>query len=287
MDYIDKDVLRKIYKKRPPKSHKYDFGYLLVIGGSKLYSGSPALSALAALRTGVDLTLIVAPKRAADIIASFSPNLIAVALKGGDLGEEHLPELFSLTESAKKVSNKNTACIIGGGAGRDEMTEKAVINYLSKIDIPAVVDADAIWAISKNKEILKGKNFVLTPHAYEFYILTGVEIWKMGEKEQIEEVKKVAVELGVTILLKGMQDIISDGNKVFLNKTGCPEMTVGGTGDTLSGICGCFLSQGINPILAASAAAYINGVAGEAAKEKRGAGLLPTDLIREIPNVIK
>lgn len=287
MEYINKDILKRIYEKRSSKSHKYDFGYLLIVGGSKLYSGSPALSAFAALRAGVDLTLIVAPKRAADIIASFSPNLITVALKGGDLEEKHLPELFSLTESAKKVSNKNTACVIGGGAGRDELTEKALINYLSEIDIPAVVDADAIWAISKNKEILKGKDFVLTPHAYEFYILTGIKIWEMEEKEKVEMVKKIARELKTTILLKGEKDIISDGHKTFLNKTGCPEMTVGGTGDTLSGICGCFLSQGISPVFAVSAAAYINGLAGEAAKEKKGVGLLPTDLIREIPNVIK
>lgn len=287
MDYINKDILKKIFKKRSPKSHKYDFGYLLIIGGSKLYSGSPALSALAALRAGLDSTLIVAPKRAANIIASFSPNLITVALEGGDLEEKHLPELLSLTESAKKVSNKNTACIVGGGAGRDETTEETIINYLSEIDIPAVVDADAIWAVSKNKEVLKDKDFILTPHAYEFYILTGVKIWEMEEKERMEEVRKIAGKLGTTILLKGEKDIISDGNKIFLNKTGCPEMTVGGTGDTLAGICGCFLSQGIDSVLSASAGAYINGLAGEVAKEKKGVGLLATDIVSEIPNVIK
>ena len=287
MEYIEGDILKKIYKKRPLESCKYNFGYLLIIGGSKFYSGSPALSALSALRAGVDLTLIIAPKRAADIIASFSPDLITYSLKGGDLGQRHLADLLSLTESAKKVSNRNTACVIGGGAGRDEETAVSIVEYLSKIDNPAVIDADAIWAISKNKEILKRKNFVLAPHLYEFYVLSGQDVSGLETDNKANIVEKTAKELQTAILLKGAPDIISNGKETFLNKTGCPEMTVGGTGDTLAGICGCFLSQGVEPILAASASAYINGLAGELARERLGPALLATDLIEEIPNVIK
>ena len=287
MDNIKKDILEKIYKPRSEKSHKYDFGNLLIVGGSQLYSGSPALAAFSALRAGIDLTMIVAPQRAADIIASFSPNLIVYSLEGHDLGRKHLPELLSLTESVKKVANKKTACIIGGGAGRDDDTREAIVDYLSKIDIPTVIDADAIWAVSRKKEILKCKKFLLTPHQYEFYNLSGLDVMEMDVKEKAESVKKVAEDLKTTILLKGSIDIISDGNKIFFNKTGCPEMSVGGTGDTLAGICGCFLAQGFDPVLSASAGAYINGLAGEKAKERLGASLLATDLVKEIPNVIK
>lgn len=287
MQYIKKDILKKVYRSRPKTSHKYDFGYLLIVGGSQLYSGSPALAALAAFKTGVDLTLVIAPKRAADIIASFSPDLITYSLDGSDLEKKHLPDLLFLTESAKKVSNKNTACLIGGGAGRDEVTQKTIIEYLSNINIPAVIDADAIWAVSSKKEILKDKNFVLTPHQYEFYVFSGIEVLKFDLEQKIKTVKEFAKKFKTNILLKGNPDIISDGKEVFLNKTGCPEMTVGGTGDTLAGICGCFLAQGIDPLLAASAAAYINGLAGEEAKAKLGVSLLATDLINEIPNVIK
>ncbi len=287
MKYISKNILNKVYKKRPPESHKYDFGYLLVIGGSKLYSGSPALCAMSAFRAGVDLTLVIAPERAANIIASFSPNLITYSLDGSDLAREHLPEIFSLAESAKRVANGKVAFAIGGGAGRDEETEKAIIDYISKINIPGVIDADGIWAVAKKKEILKGKNFILTPHSYEFYVLTGINLSQKSISEKIDIVKKTAKNLGTTILLKGNPDIISDGKEVFLNKTGCPEMTVGGTGDVLTGICGTFLAQGFSPLISACASAFINGRAGELAKKKFGSGLTAEDLLGEIPNVIR
>lgn len=287
MEYIKKNILKKIYKPRPKEAHKYDFGYLLVIGGSKLYTGSPALTAMAGLRTGVDLTLVVAPKRVADIVASFSPNLIAYSLDGEDLEEKHLPEIFSLSESAKKVSDRKAAFVIGGGLGRDESAEKSVIEYLSKIDIPGVIDADAIWAVAKNKKVLKGKPFILTPHAYEFYILSGKEVMNLRLEEKTKVVEGVAKDLNITILLKGNPDIISDGKITILNSTGCPEMSVGGTGDTLAGICGALLAQGVGLIEAASAGAFINGRAGELAWKKYGVSLLATDIIEEIPQVIK
>ncbi len=286
MVYIKKSILRKIYKPRPSKSHKYNFGYLLIVGGSYLYSGSPALAAMAALRAGVDLTMVIAPKRAAETVSSFSPNLIAYSLEGDKVTEKHLPDLFFLTEVAQKVAANKTACVIGGGMGRDEETQQAIINYLAETDVPAVVDADAIWAISQRKEILKDKKLVLTPHQYEFYILSGINVMGFDLKKKIKTVKDFAKKFKVVVLLKGNPDIISDGKEVILNKTGCPEMTVGGTGDTLAGICGCFLAQKIDSLTAASAAAYINGAAGEKARRKLGVSLLATDLIEEISNVI-
>lgn len=283
MNYISSDILKKVYKPRPENSQKYDFGYVLAVGGSQLYSGSPALCAMAAMRAGADLNLVVAPERAANIIASFSPNLISYSLKGHDLGLKHLPTLFSLTEGAKKVSRGKAAVVIGGGLGRDEETQKTIRKYLPKISIPAVIDADAIWAVSKEKEILKNGNFVLTPHNYEFFVLSGTDVSKFNLQKKIEAVKNFAGEFKTTVLLKGNPDIISDGGEVFLNKTGCAEMAVGGTGDALAGICGCFLSQETDLVSAVCAAAYISGKAGELAKEKFGAGLLATDVIENIP----
>lgn len=287
MKYIQKSILKKIYQTRPKDSHKYDFGYLIVVGGSQLYSGSPALVAMSAMRAGVDLALVIAPERAANIIASFSPNLITYPLKGHDLSPEHLSALLTLTKTAKKVSHGKVGLVIGGGVGRDEETQKTVKEYLSKIDIPAVIDADAIWAVSKDREKFRGKNFVLTPHLYEFFVLSGIDLFSSKLEEKIKAVKKIAQEFSWTIILKGNIDIISDGKNVFLNKTGTPAMTVGGTGDTLAGICGCFLSQGFDPITSASAAAYINGKAGEIAEKSYGVGLLASDLIKFIPKAIK
>jgi len=276
---VNKKILKKIYKKREAWCHKYNFGHLLVIGGSKHYSGSPTFNALAALRSGVDLVTIAAPQRAANIIASFLPDLIAYPLKGDYLNKKHLPELLRLTKN-------KSAVVIGGGLCREKEILKVVIEYLKRIEIPCIIDADAIHAIALNKKVVKGKNFVITPHTYEFYVLSGIKVGA-NLNERIKAVKEVASELKTTILLKGHIDVISDGKRVAINKTGSPFMTKGGLGDTLAGIAGALLAREVNCFDAACAAAYINGKAGELAAKKFKEGLIASDLIKEIPNVIK
>lgn len=284
---ITKDILKKVYPQRTQEVHKYDFGLLLVIGGGQFYSGSPALAALAAFRSGVDMVQILAPRRAADIIASFSPNLAAYPLKGTWLDKEDLATLISMTEGAKRVAPDKVAVVIGGGLGRSEETKETVKAYLRQTKIQAVIDADGIHAVAKNPEVLKGRNFLLTPHAFEFLAVTGKDVKGLPFEEKAKVVQEEAGKLGCTILLKGKQDIISDGKEVAVNETGSLYLTVGGTGDTLAGICGSLLAQGVAPFLAAGAGAFINGRAGEIAAKKFGPGLLATDLIEAIPEVIK
>ena len=282
-----KKILKEIYKSRSADVKKYDFGLLLIIGGSEFYSGPPAFSALAAFRAGVDMVRIIAPKRAANIIASFKPDLAAFPLKGDWLTKEHLSTLISMTESAKAVAHGKTAVVIGGGIGRTAETQETILEYLSQVSVPAVIDADAIHALAKNPQVVFGKPFLITPHTYEFFVLTGKEVYKLSEEEKIKVVQEEASRIGTTILLKGPVDIISDGKEVALSRTGSPFMTVGGTGDTLAGIAGALMARGTNPFQAAQAAAYINGVAGEMAGKKFGESLMATDLIEEIPQVIK
>ena len=283
---VTKNILKNIYKERPADVRKYDFGLLLVIGGSEFYSGSPALSALAAFKSGVDMVRIIAPKRAADIIASFKPDLAAYPLEGKWLERKHLATLIGMTESAKTVARGNTAVVIGGGMGRSEEVQETILEYLSQVSVPAVIDADAIHALGKKPEIISGKNFLVTPHTYEFFVLTGKEIYQLPEQEKIKMVKAEAARLGTTILLKGKVDIISDGKEVALNKTGSPYLTKGGTGDTLAGICGALMARGIDPFTAAQAAAYINGKAGEIVAQRVKEGLLATELVEAIPEVL-
>lgn len=287
MNYINKKILKKIFKPRPKHAKKYDFGLLVVIGGSEFYSGSPALSALAAFRTGVDMVTVIAPKRAADIIASFKADLAAFPLKNSYLKKEELSILFSITESAKIVSNNKTAVVIGGGLGRTNEVQETILEYLSKLSVPAVIDADAIHAIAKNPKIIFNKPFLITPHSYEFFILTGKKVYQLPDKEKIKIVKEEANRLKTTILLKGHIDIISNGKDIALNKTGSPILSKGGTGDALAGIAGALLARGTDLFLAAQAAAFINGMAGQLAVKKFGEGLMASDLIEEIPKVIK
>jgi NAD(P)H-hydrate epimerase len=288
MEKITKEILKEAFPERPKGKYfkKYDFGLLIVIGGSDFYSGAPALSAMAAFRAGVGMVNIFAPKRAADIIASFSPNFASYPLEGKWLTKDHLPILFERTQSAKLAADGNVAVAIGGGLGRSRETQEAIIEYLSKIDVPVVIDADAIYAVSKAPEIIK-PNFLFTPHPYEFFVLTGKKVYQLPLEEQIKIVKEEAERLKTVILLKGMPDIITNGKEVALCYEGTPYMAVGGTGDTLTGICGALLAKKVDLFLAAKAGAFVNGRAGEIAAKKLKDGLTATDVIEAIPEVLK
>ena len=284
---VTKSILKEVYKRRPVDSRKYDYGLLLVIGGSEFYTGSPALAGLAAFKSGVDMVRIIAPKRAADIIASFTPDLAAYPLEGKHLTKEHLTILISMTESAKAVARENCAVVIGGGIGRSEETQQTVLEFLEQVSVPVVIDADAIHALAKNPEAISDQPCIITPHTYEFFVLTGKEIYKFPDKEKIKIVKEEAARLKTTILLKGPVDIISNGKEVAIVKAGSPLMTKGGMGDTLAGICGALLARGIEPFLAAQASILINDLAGEIACKKFGESVVATDLINEIQKVLK
>lgn len=278
---IDSRILKEIYGPRPPWSHKGDFGKLLIIGGSRRYTGAPALCSLAALRAGCDLTRTACPESISGVVASFSPNLIAEPLEGDFIGPDNLNALF-------RVADGFDAVCIGSGMGRVFATMQAVVEFLRRIDKPCLVDADAIHAVAYHlKDIFpgKGKNIVLTPHAHEFFSLTRVN--PRPDRSRIALVQACARKLGTTILLKGHIDVISDGKNLAVNCTGNPYMTVGGTGDVLSGICGALLARGVTPYKAACAAAYISGSAGDLAAKEKGPGLLATDVIEKIPEMIK
>jgi NAD(P)H-hydrate epimerase len=289
MEKISKEILKEVFPERPKGKYfkKYDFGLLIVIGGSDFYSGSPALAAMAAFRSGVGMVRIIAPKRAADIIASFSPNLAAYPLEGKWLTKKHLLTLFEMTESARQVAEENVAVVIGGGMGRTRETQETIVEYLSKIDVPVVIDADAIYAVAKKPEIIPGKKFLFTPHAYEFFVLTGRKVYQLPLEEQIKIAQEEAERLKTVILLKGQPDVITNGKEVALCEAGTPYMAVGGTGDTLAGICGALMARKIDPFLAAKAGTFVNGRAGEIASQKFKDGLTATDVIEAIPEVLK
>ncbi len=274
MKHVTRNLVKKAYPMRKPWSHKGDFGKLLVVGGSRTYSGAPALAALAALRSGCDLVTVAAPERAANIIASFSPDLITESLTGNCLSSRH-------TRPVLEMSKHADAIVLGGGLGRKRETMLFVRNLLARIDKPCVIDADAIHAVATNKNLLKPTH-VLTPHAGEFLTLTGHEPGQ-DIKEMAGHARIFSSRLGCTVLLKGHIDVISDGKETLLNKTGVPKMSVGGTGDTLAGICGALLSMGLSPFAAAYSAAYLNGLAGELASKHLGPGMLASDVLSSLP----
>lgn len=275
---VTKAFCKKFFPPRPDWSHKGDFGRLLVIAGSRTFSGSPALVALAAIKTGADWVDIFSPRRAADIAASFSPDMITHPQRGDFLNSWHLNEAFALEK-------RDDAVVIGNGLGRRVETEIFLGEFLRKAQKPCVIDADAIRALAK-KELLIRQNVVLTPHAQEFFLLTDKQPTdNLSERQGM--VQQFAKELHCTILLKGHIDIISDGRKTALSKTGNPFMAKAGTGDTLAGICGSLLARGAEPFEAACAAAWINGAAGDLAAKEYGESLMAQDVIANIHRVLK
>lgn len=280
MKNVGEGLLKEIYARRPRKSRKGDFGKLLVIGGSKKYTGAPALvsfSAITALRSGTDLVTVAAPKRAADVVAKFSPNLITEPFDCNYFSRKHVKKILKLSKDYDAVS-------IGSGIGMKKSTQDFVKDVIRRLSKPCVADADAIKSLKGIRKI--GANVLLTPHAYEFYHISGEKprYDVMGRAGMVAE---FARSRETTVLLKGPTDIISDGRQTAINKTGNPYMTTGGTGDVLAGVCGGLLAQGIEPFKAACAAAYITGKAGDLAAKSKGAGLMATDVIDSIPNVIR
>ena len=272
--------VESINKNRPLESHKGDFGKLLVVGGSETYSGAPILVALAALRAGVDLAYIAAPEKTAYAISSTTPNLITIKLEGTHLNLNNMSQIRQFLE-------KVTALVIGPGLGLHPETKKAVREIVvaaEETGTPVLLDADGLKAFAEFQRPLRVP-LVLTPHVGEFSILTGKELSSTLE-ERVEKVKKTAAKLNGVILLKSSADIVSDGERVKLNFTGNPGMTVGGTGDVLSGVVGAFLAQGANPFEAAVAGAFVNGAAGDFVRSERGYHMMATDLLDWIPRVI-
>lgn len=279
--YVGPGDVWMLHPERNAGSHKGMWGSLLVVGGSETYSGAPALSSLAAYRLGLDLVYTAVPETAAQAVMSYSPSLITCKLKGERLTPDNIGQVEPFLDKVNAVA-------IGPGLGMANETIEAVniiVNKAAKKGLPIVLDADGLKAYAESP-VKVDTPIIFTPHSREFKILTGKEA--VGtHQEKGEIVAEAARKLGGIVLLKGEVDVISDGEYTRYNWTGNPGMTVGGTGDVLTGLVGGYLSQGANPFYAACTSAYLNGRAGDNVNEKKGYHIMPEDLIGEIPGIIE
>lgn len=274
--------LSKIYSPRENWVHKGDFGSVLVVCGSKLYSGSATFAGVSALRAGADLVAVCAPIYAASVAAHKTPDLMVYPLNGEHLTGKHINSILDVAH-VRRVNS----LVLGCGLGRHVATVSAIYKLISKLTVPMVLDADALFAIAQNPAIVVRKQVILTPHAGELAILLGQKTAVEDFDEKIIAAKQVALKYGAVVILKGFVDIITDGTNLITNNSGSQFMTKGGFGDTLSGICGALLARGTGMMEAAYAAAYINGEAGELAAKKYGEGVIASDIFETIPKVIK
>jgi len=258
-------------------SHKGENGRLLVVAGGP-YTGAPALVGFGSLGIGIDLVHIATPASAATVVAAYSPTFIVHPLVGHRLLREDLRQIIELTPRVDAVA-------IGPGLGDAAGTLEAIREVVRGIQVPMVLDADAIKAVAVDPKCLAGKKAVLTPHSREFQLLSGKSLPDAPE-ERAEMVRETAKALGATILLKGHVDIVTDGTRLKFNYTGNPGMTAGGTGDVLCGLTAGLIAKGMAPYDAARLAAFTNGAAGDLAFEEKSYGLTSLDVANHLGHVL-
>ena len=274
-----KQVL-SILPDRDPWGHKGTFGKILLLCGSRGYTGAAYLAAMGALRSGAGLVFLGVPESIYTIEAVKLNESVVFPLPD----ENGMLSVHGVSQILERLPRMD-AVLIGPGLGHSSGTFEVVKAVLEKAACPVVLDADGINVLSGHKDIVRGRQYptVITPHDGEFLRMGGVM-----RNSRMDAAAALAKDLGCIILLKGHETCITDGQTAYLNRTGNPGMAVGGSGDLLSGIIVSLLGQGIAPLEAAACAAWLHGVSGDICAGKIGQyGMLPTDMLMELPRLMK
>ena len=276
---LNHEKVLNILPNRDISAHKGDFGKILLLCGSRGYTGAAYLAAMGALRSGAGLTFLGVPESIYEIeaVKLNEPVVFPLPAKGGKLSSRAIPEI------AERLPQMD-AVLIGPGLGQSNDTLAVVSMVLKTAQCPVVLDADGINLIAGHKDILRGRTAptILTPHAGEFARLGG------NAGDRVAAAEEMARDLGCIMLLKGHHTVITDGTVTYINPTGNPGMAVGGSGDVLSGIIVSLLGQGIGLLEAAACGAWLHGAAGDICAEEIGQyGMLPTDMLNVLPRLLK
>ncbi|MDO8489519.1 MAG: NAD(P)H-hydrate dehydratase [Candidatus Omnitrophota bacterium] len=272
---------------RKVKSHKGDYGHILILAGSSRYSGAALLCAEAALRAGAGLVTLGTPKSIClALIRKKAPEIMTLPLPETNDGTLSLAAFTKIYNFLKYVD----VLIIGPGLGKNKSTYALIRKIIKKIKLPTVIDADALSALNNHLEALKTHKgqLILTPHQMEMSKLFSINL-NFIKKNRKLIAKKCAKHYNSVIILKGHNSVVTNvSGHLYINKSGNPGMATAGSGDVLSGIAGAFLAQGLDAFRAAKYATYIHGLAGDiAAKDKTQMGLIASDIINRIPDAIK
>ena len=280
-----KDIKNK-FVNRPSDTNKGDYGYVGIMGGSLEYSGAVKLANLSAsaMRAGCGVVRLIVPEGIAKAVA---PYLLEQTIF--PMNDNANKMVFS-EEQINEALAKLKALAIGMGWGQSEEYEKILEYILGNYNIPVVIDADGLNTISKmNMDILKSTKckVILTPHLKEFERLSKIKVEDI-KKDEITIAKDFAKKYDVILLLKGPTTVVTDGEKVYLVKRGCPGMATAGSGDVLSGILVGLLGYNEPDILTVATGAYLNGIAGEIAQEKyTDISMIASDTVKCLPEAIK
>ena len=279
--------IRQLLPVRPRFSHKGDFGRVLLVCGSVGFTGAAALAARAALRTGAGLITVATPRQVWPIVAAKldEPMVMPMAEdKAGRLSLQAAPALAQLLAKAD-------ACLIGPGLGRSEELDALVAALVGEARCPVVLDADGINAMAGHIDRLREAAcpLILTPHDGEFLRLSPSAALPPADFDtRADRAMMLARQLGAVVLLKGYRTAITDGKRLYRNETGNPGMATGGSGDVLAGMLVSLLGQGLAPLEAAAAAAWLHGAAADLAAQTTGEySLLPEDVLDSLPRLLK
>ena len=267
---LDDASFLALLPQRAPDSDKRSAGAPLIVAGSGQFPGAAVLASLGAARAGAGYVTVATPAAAAATLRTHLVEQVVVEIPPDDSPAKVVGELLDLCKRSSSIG-------IGPGLGLDERTGIIVRNLLEQTALPAVIDASALFHLSKHLDILKGKACVLTPHAGEFARLSGKGTIAPGTR--ITRLREFVERTGVTTLLKGSDTLIYDGTTMHVNPTGTNALATAGTGDVLTGIIATFLSQGLSPVDAARAGAYWHGLAGRYAEKQRRIGVIASDVI--------
>jgi len=253
---------------------------IVIIGGGP-YAGAPALAGLAALRSGAERATIVAPGGAADRIQSFSPNLVVRAFGEDRFRPTDVDEILDFVRAAPP-----RAIALGMGAGAHPETVEALgrIAHGLQGTAPMLIDADGLAGLPGPEEWTNpdpAHRPMATPNAGEFDRLLGGR--RVAPTERAEAARRLALERGLFLVVKGSTDLLTDGETVVENRHHHAAMTVGGVGDVLAGTLVALLGQGLGALAAARLGTYWVGEAGILAASRKSFGLLATDVIDELP----
>lgn len=280
---MNKEIFSRLLN-RPASSHKYDYGHVLVVGGSPGMVGAPLLAGEAALRTGAGLVTIAAAAGVTDKLEKRVEEIMTLALPAKVPGAAAMLESF-ITD--RKVS----VIVIGPGLAPGPEPAALVTQLLRDLELPVIIDGGGLGAFKGKLDLLDkspSKSVILTPHEGEFQRLEQSPL-----PEKRSELKPLADRFakahGVTLVLKGHPTYIAHpGGSVYENTTGNPGLATAGTGDVLCGVIAGIISQDIEPVQAAEAGVYLHGLAGDiAAAEKTQPGMVASDVIAAIPAALK
>ena len=272
-------LIRQYLPPRKQDTHKGHYGKILLICGAEGYTGAPVLAAKAALRTGAGLIFTGVPRCVYPIVAAKldAPMVFPLPDSEGKLSEDALQPLLERLQTVD-------ACLLGPGLGRSDGLDSLVRTLITQCPCPLVLDADGINAVVGHIDVLRGAAcpVILTPHEGEFRRLTQADV-----PNRVNGAEQLARETGAVILRKGHETVITDGKTTYVNRTGNAGMATGGSGDVLAGIIVSLLGQGLPPLEAAAAAAWLHGSAGDLAAAELGQYAMgPEDILTTLPRLL-